>query len=535
MGLTRGRLIAGGLLLMLSAALWLVFGGRPAYALVRRTAQARNASDKPLMPRVRFGRAAAIVLGGPLARGPELGPTGPTGFPGSQECGGSGPCQVGSFSGVSCAASTTCTAVGSGIDGTLGEDWDGTSWALDTTVDPGGDQYSTLSGVRCTSTAVCMAVGYGNGEMIGERKNGSTWVVNVMPLPSGDTSGDPLQVSCSAANACTAVGNAESSSGEVPLAERWNGSSWTAQTPALPAGATYASFSYVGCPNASACTAVGTQESSSGPETPLAESWDGTSWTVETTPLPAGATEGLFNGVSCHTAGSCTAVGWYVTSGTTPTEETLAERWNGVSWTVATTPNPSGSTFNEFTSVSCPTSTNCTAVGDSGPGPLLAEAWNAGAGWHIHPVHTPKTNYGYDSSLADVSCTSGTACMAVGHYTSTQYCGLTLAELWNGSTWTVNPTLSPIGFKSSYLRPGTVGHTYADKLSVCGGPGPYVWSVTGTLPTGLSLNTTTGAISGTPEDAGTWSFTLTAAQASNSGNSASIPTSILIRAGKATS
>jgi Putative Ig domain len=68
------------------------------------------------------------------------------------------------------------------------------------------------------------------------------------------------------------------------------------------------------------------------------------------------------------------------------------------------------------------------------------------------------------------------------------------------------------------------------KLRVCGGLGAYTWSVTGSLPTGLTLNTTTGAITGTPQDAGTSSFPLNVAQASDPSNSATIPTSITIKA-----
>ncbi len=42
--------------------------------------------------------------------------------------------------------------------------------------------------------------------------------------------------------------------------------------------------------------------------------------------------------------------------------------------------------------------------------------------------------------------------------------------------------------------------------AVSGGTAPYTFSVTGTLPGGLTLNTTTGAITGTPTATGT--FTL---------------------------
>jgi len=49
------------------------------------------------------------------------------------------------------------------------------------------------------------------------------------------------------------------------------------------------------------------------------------------------------------------------------------------------------------------------------------------------------------------------------------------------------------------LPNGTVGTAYSATLVATGGTAPYTWSLTsGTLPAGLSLNTSTGAITGTP-------------------------------------
>jgi len=45
-------------------------------------------------------------------------------------------------------------------------------------------------------------------------------------------------------------------------------------------------------------------------------------------------------------------------------------------------------------------------------------------------------------------------------------------------------------------------------VGAIGGTSPYSWSITGTLPAGLSLNGSTGGISGTPTSAGTSSFSI---------------------------
>jgi len=56
---------------------------------------------------------------------------------------------------------------------------------------------------------------------------------------------------------------------------------------------------------------------------------------------------------------------------------------------------------------------------------------------------------------------------------------------------------------------GEVGVPYSSSISVTGGVSPYTFSVSaGSLPAGLTLNTSTGAITGTPTTAGSFSFTV---------------------------
>jgi len=59
------------------------------------------------------------------------------------------------------------------------------------------------------------------------------------------------------------------------------------------------------------------------------------------------------------------------------------------------------------------------------------------------------------------------------------------------------------------LPSGTRGTPYSATVQATGGTLPYTWSiVSGSLPTGLSLNPSTGVISGTPTKKGTKSFTI---------------------------
>ncbi|MGD0882481.1 MAG: putative Ig domain-containing protein [Acidimicrobiales bacterium] len=65
------------------------------------------------------------------------------------------------------------------------------------------------------------------------------------------------------------------------------------------------------------------------------------------------------------------------------------------------------------------------------------------------------------------------------------------------------------GFTSAALGGGEVGAPYDAAPVVSGGTGPYTWSVSdGTLPAGLTLDVSTGAITGTPTASGTSTFHL---------------------------
>ena len=70
---------------------------------------------------------------------------------------------------------------------------------------------------------------------------------------------------------------------------------------------------------------------------------------------------------------------------------------------------------------------------------------------------------------------------------------------------TVNPATLPNG---------AVGTAYNQTVSASAGTAPFVFSVSsGALPTGLILNSATGAITGSPTTAGTFTFTITATDA----------------------
>jgi Putative Ig domain len=74
---------------------------------------------------------------------------------------------------------------------------------------------------------------------------------------------------------------------------------------------------------------------------------------------------------------------------------------------------------------------------------------------------------------------------------------------------TVNATLTQLTVVTTSLPSGTQNTGYSAMLAATGGLTPYTWSVTaGSLPVGLHLNASSGAITGTPSGAGISNFTV---------------------------
>ena len=94
--------------------------------------------------------------------------------------------------------------------------------------------------------------------------------------------------------------------------------------------------------------------------------------------------------------------------------------------------------------------------------------------------------------------------------TATDADGLTAAQAY---TLAINATLA---INQATLPNPEVGAAYSQQLTVTGGAAPITFAVTaGTLPAGLTLDTATGLISGTPTTAGPASFTITATDANS--------------------
>ncbi len=88
------------------------------------------------------------------------------------------------------------------------------------------------------------------------------------------------------------------------------------------------------------------------------------------------------------------------------------------------------------------------------------------------------------------------------------------ATTYSFTNVTANHTISAnfvvqLTINTNSLPNGLIGTAYSQSLSVDGGVSPYTWSIiSGSLPQGLALNNSTGAITGTPGAVGSTTFTV---------------------------
>jgi hypothetical protein len=405
-----------------------------------------------------------------------------------------------SLVGVSCPRRSACEAVGtyansSAVSVTLAESWNGQRWSVVRSPDPTGAEFSRLATVACAGPDRCLAVGYSYTSTevtLAESWNGRRWSVLSSPSPSINAVLDGVScaraadcllvgtfynssnnystlaehwngraisvvtqdsdlpaVSCVAAAYCVAVGSFLNASDSQPLAEIWNGSRWSAVKTPSPPGASGSYLNAISCLSKTNCQAVGYYFSSHKVRLTLTESWNGTAWSVVSSPNPTGAVVSVLDGISCTSATACVAVG-------SAAGRALAETWNGATWSLAPAPSPGTTAYTELDSVACSTSTDCQAVGYNhdtvvGADITLAETWN-GATWSIVASPAPGSNFGLGSVLSSISCATAGNCLAVGtkqtNYTGKQ---AAISEAWTGSAWVLEPTPHPKGSTYSEL------------------------------------------------------------------------------------
>jgi hypothetical protein len=369
-------------------------------------------------------------------------------------------------------------------------------WSVQTTSNE-GEGLNPLTSISCTSTTTCMAVGW-HTYFYGEehhgwshRWDGSKWTSQKTASVENSSLNS---VSCTASNACTAVGKKWNT--EVPHAERWNGSAWSAQTVPAPkvelAGEEISlgtELTSVSCTSSTSCVAVGWYRYDYDEEQilPFSAVWDGTTWQLKTVPTPSGAVFGSLNEISCTSATSCIAVGTYYTEYKAGITEyrSLSETWNGTEWTIQSMPKPEDSeTTLYWLGLSCLSASNCIAVGsyekssDKYRFHALGARWD-GSSWTLQSM--PAQPEKDELHLEDVSCSTTTTCLAVGFAYRSTPLGYKLRSLgmnWNGAKWSVQE-MAPVTYNSVGMeRPSDLLGVSCVSLSceTVGEMGNFGWS-----------------------------------------------------------
>jgi hypothetical protein len=333
------------------------------------------------------------------------------------------------------------------------------SWMIEPSPSPAGMVASQLDAVSCPAPGRCVAVGSAYPSSVIqhaliEQLSGGKWAVVSDPAVAKATDSPLAGVSCPAAGFCAAVGYARYQPPQVTwqaLAETWNGSSWTQERLPLPGNASLPSLAAVSCPDVGSCIAVGNYvDTRTGQYRPLAERFDGSAWSVLPAPDPYGAAgNSEFTGIDCVTPTSCEAVGNLAYNDTL--QKVIAYGLSGSTWTSQHPVNPGQDPANSDSAVSCSASGACTSVGEVAAltPAALAESWN-GSKWVLQdtpaPVHRPV------NSLSGVSCAGGASCVAVGVAAPTlQTADQTMAEVWNGTSWSQSPSVNLPGRTTGLL------------------------------------------------------------------------------------
>ncbi len=328
---------------------------------------------------------------------------------------------------VSCTARSNCWGVGSVYADDYGPvlndavRWNGHSWVSAETPNPAGtsDHYdrSSLEAVSCVSASSCWAVGTSrsaDGPTLIEalRWNGSGWSTVPTPEPAGTTGltqdynavpsdNDLHAISCLSRSDCWAVGTYEPSgdltganNGLSPasfnLALHWNGHGWSVSPTPQPAAAKPGDFNNltgVWCVSRADCWAVGVTGFADNEEEGVRTSvneifhWSGNRWSAARAPQPGGTKpngDNALTAITCASAKSCLAVGGYGAS----SAKNLVLRWDGTRWSKIRIPNRP-TDYEQLGGVSCTSSTNCWATGNSQRREKLFDdnlLWN-GAKW----------------------------------------------------------------------------------------------------------------------------------------------------------
>ncbi len=325
-----------------------------------------------------------------------------------------------------------------------------------------------LRDVSCPSVQFCLAVG-STARVLGATSSpfaiayrDSVWSITSTASPGLDpgSSATLQSVSCASEQFCVAVGSYRTgNSSSDPLAMLWNGKTWSLMKTNGSVQGSDDLYS-VSCVSERFCVSVGYISRSDFADSALVLVWDGSLWTDVNVPSTGISDVNRLLSVSCNSTTSCMAVGRFYESYENSRSQTLTLAWDGVRWTIISSPNSDLRQNNVLNSVSCVSTDYCIAVGSfdiqdttaldwvnnlgrrslSLDRPLMMK-WD-GSSWTQLPGPTFGTTR--SESLSGVSCVTQMFCATIGEFDGGLY-DQTLVFASFESNWTTisSPNSSP--------------------------------------------------------------------------------------------
>ena len=231
---------------------------------------------------------------------------------------------------------------------------------------------------------------------LAEHWDGSAWTI--VPTPALRNAGGRTAlegVASFAADDAIAAGLVEDGAGTFhPLVEGWNGSAWSILTTPGPHDGFY--FAVSGSSARDVWAVGGILPKNLDVERPLTLHFDGKTWQSVPAPMPPGTKYALFDGVVSLSPTDAWAVGG---SSKTGLYQNLIEHWNGKAWSIVPSPNAPGRQTQDLIGVSGSASNDVWAVGDGGVGRPIAMHWD-GMTWRLVDV---GRNFGPNAVLESVT------------------------------------------------------------------------------------------------------------------------------------
>jgi hypothetical protein len=276
----------------------------------------------------------------------------------------------------SCAAPARCVVLGTSLDAayqsrTWVESLTGSVWTAKRLGLAGPHAIEDdIASVSCRSLVRCVAVGSwvdpsGNGHPLAELLNLGQWQPAFPPAPTGWPEADLYGVSCITTTHCVAVGEAQKPGGlQIAFVDTLNSTKWSVESIPLPPGAEGAALASISCNSQTSCHAAGYWiKKKSYFDASLAVTLDGNKWLQTELPVTSTSNSEHLTSISCATKSSCVAVGSWGRQTSVYVTGAIIESLSGTTWKVRRLASAKGTNSPSPTSVSCPTATDCVAVG----------------------------------------------------------------------------------------------------------------------------------------------------------------------------